>query len=250
METIQILLVIGAIILSIVWYRFRKRCPSCHKWNGLKKINTNHERTETRYRTETVKSTKSNKYGHVTGFVEKKESVPYHVNFYRITYKCSCGYEISRIEQEWKLLREVGILLLIFLIIIGALSSKKTNYKNENKDDISNQNNNALPLSNYPKAKVSKVSDFTSEKPAIEDLKSVNNEPKQKELDNEIPIEKPNDAQVGNKRTVITAESYEYLKRGLAVEMLKRGKDIDEISDSTYLPKSLIRKLRRNIEKK
>ena len=268
MGTTQILAAIAGIILYIGWYRFSKRCPSCHNWNTLKKINREFLAYDTIQSTKIMKETKYSPTGRIINTVEKEVPVQRNVPIYKVTYKCkNCGQQVPRTERGGKFLREAGILIIILIILIGAFSSNKNKSENGNKNVISNQNNSIDTLSNYSKTKVSKVNDNSAKKSSIGDAKSENSNlsskassngdaesgnsvSAQKELENESPNEKLNNAQVISKQTVITTESPEYLKRELAFEMLKRGKDVDEIADSTYLSKSQIRKLRRNIEKK
>ena len=261
METTLILFIITSAILSIGWYGFRKMCPICHRWNGLKKIYSEHDRTETRHRTETRRETLIDSHNRVKGYKDKQVDVPYNVVFNRVTFKCSnknCNERVQLTMINGKYIKEAGMaFILTFIILFGAFRP------NKNKNVITNQNNVADTLSNYSKTNVQKInvspakkssngnaktenSDLTSLASSNGDTKSGNNASQQKEVKMEIPNEKPNDVQVSIKRTFITAESPESLKRELAFEMLKRGKNVDEIADSTFLSKSQIRKLRRN----
>jgi len=270
METILILLVIASIIPAIGWYGFRKMCPICHRWNGLKKIYSEHERTETRHRTETRKETLTDRQGRVKGYKDYKVDVPYNVVYNKVTFKCSnknCNERVQLTMRNGKYEKEAGFVFILTLILIfSAFSPNKEKSVKDNNNVISNQYNTVDTLSNYSKTNVSKVNDYSSKKSSNGDAKPENSNlsskassngdaefensaSQPKELVIESPTEKPNNAQVSSKQTVITAESPEYLKRELAFEMLKRRKDVEEIADSTYLSKSQIRKLRRNIEK-
>ena len=50
-----------------------------------------------------------------------------------------------------------------------------------------------------------------------------------------------------NNPIIITKETPEYKRVSAAVEMLKRGKSIEEVMDSTYLTKHQIKKLKKDI---
>lgn len=265
MGATQILIAIAGIILYIGWYRFSRRCPNCHHWNSLKKKDRVFAGSSTEYRWETEKSINKDKRGNEIGTSEVKRKVPYNIDHYKVTYHCKCGYELSKTVRSRELFfKDAWAIFLLFIILSFAIfDSNRNKILNSN----TNQNNIADTLSNYSKTNVTKVNDFSPKKSSDEDAKSKNSDlsskastkgdaesgnsaSQPKELEIESPNVKPNNAQVKRPQTVITAESPEYLKRELAFEMLKRGKEVDEISDSTFLSKIQIRKLRRNIEKK
>jgi len=105
-------------------------CPSCHKLNGLKKIEESLHSQETKYRTETKKTTYRDRHGRVTGTKETPEKVPYKVNYYNVTYKCvRCGYQRCSIEKSAKYLKE-AVVIFISLIIVFIIYSNKGDSEN------------------------------------------------------------------------------------------------------------------------
>jgi hypothetical protein len=130
MEITGILILISCLAVSIIWYRYRKMCPSCHKLNGLKKIEESLHSQETKYRTETKKTTYRDRHGRVTGTKETPEKVPYKVNYYNVTYKCvRCGYQRCSIEKSAKYLKE-AVVIFISLIIVFIIYSNKGDSEN------------------------------------------------------------------------------------------------------------------------
>ncbi len=262
METTQILLIIASIFLSVGWFGFRKMCPNCHRWNGLKRINSDHERDETRYRTETVSTTKKNEYGRVTGTFEKQESVPYNVSFYKVTYRCkSCKQQIQRTMRNGKYLKEAVILFIICLIIFFIAFNPEINSIEPNiENSPKNQNSINNDLQNSPNPKDSKISKIPSKTASLKKSqpqplpntheKPTNIESSQKELGNARNNEKQSEEQAISKQIIITEETPNNFKRELAIKMLTQGKKINEIADSTFLTKKEIRKLKRTINKK
>lgn len=260
METTQILIIISSVFLSIAWYGIRKMCPNCHRWNGLKRISSDHERTDTRYRTETVTTTKKDKYGKITGSFEKQESVPYNVSFYKVTFKCkSCNQQVQRTMRNGRYLQEAAVVLILSLFLLFfAFKPNIDNTEPVNTNSVKNSNNtvetfdkksqekdlNTKDVQTKAKITVNTKPETTSK--TIENVQK--NESQKNELEKGNINENQKSAQVIQKQ-IITQETPEYIKKGLAITMLSQGKNIDEIADSTFLAKKEIRKLKRNLQK-
>lgn len=139
MEITGILILISCLAVSIIWYRYRKMCPSCHKLNGLKKIEESLHSQETKYRTETKKTTYRDRHGRITGTKETPEKVPYKVNYYNVTYKCvRCGYQRCSIEKSAKYLKE-AVVIFSSLIVVFVIYSNKSDSENIIKSNETTQ---------------------------------------------------------------------------------------------------------------
>lgn len=254
METIQILLIIASIFLSIAWFGFRRMCPNCHRWNGLKRINSAHERDETRYRTETKSTTKKDKYGRITGSYEKQESVPYNVSYYKVTFRCkSCNQQVQRTIRNGKYLKESAIVFILSLILLFIAFKPNVDFTNPvNTNSAKSQNNTPQTITNNSQDKITGTKDLPTKKKIPVDSKP---ETKSKPIENDIKIEvQTKEVQEENQKSVqekliISQETPEYVKMELATKMLAHGKRVDEIADSTFLTKKEIRKLKRNLNK-
>ena len=263
MEKIQILLIIASFLLSVGWFGYRKTCPYCHRWNGLKRINSDYARTETKYRTENVTITKKDQYGRITGTFEKQESVPYSVSYYKVTYRCKrCNREIQRTIRNGKYLKEAAILFIVCLIILFKVFNPETHkIAAKKKDGLKSQNNIDNYLKNNSNPSDLSIKEIPSKKNSPNksqpqtlsetNEKTTNVVSSQKESSENTSIDiKQIDKQVLNKQIIITEETPDYLKRELALKMLTEGKSIHEIADSTFLAKKEIRKIKRSINKK
>lgn len=236
MNSTLILIVSAGVIISVLWYGLRRTCRSCHSFFGLKKIGEEHHRSETRYRSETKTTVYKNRHGQKTGTKETQESVPYQVHYYKVTYRCSkCGNQFQRVERSGRHLKEAGGLFFIVVLVIGGIVGKE-NKKNqqddsqttpvqqeqveqtntETKQDVYNSEENKVESTNLDTVQNQTVEESTSE--------NISNEP----------------VIVANQ---VTRESSQMVKIQLAKEMIGRGKSIDEIADSTYLPKKKIKSL-------
>jgi ribosomal protein L44E len=245
MDTFLIVIfIVISFIISFGWYGIRRICPSCNRWNGLQIIKSEHQRTETRYKTKTITEVQKDEYGRVTGSTEKPVQIAVPVNFYTVTFECShCHHKTQRILRNGKYLKESGIILLVCLALVySAFNNKEVDKPNQNSNEIvpvstsydSNQNEREISGSseNYsePKVPESKKADVK-----VEITKNENSIP-----DNEIVVEKTS--------VIITKDSPEDLKIQLAKDLLNQGLSIKIIADSSFLSRAKIRKLKRTLE--
>lgn len=260
METTPILLIIASIFLSVGWFGFRKMCPYCHRWNGLKKINSDHERDETRYKTKTISTTIKDKYGRVTGTNEKQESVPYNVSYYKVTFRCkSCNQQVQRTMRNGKYLKEAAVVFILSLILLFIAFKPNVDFmESDYTNSVKNQNNTVKTLTNTTRKKNSVTKDIPKKSEITVDLKPatkskpIENDTKSEVQQNELQKENINVNQKSIQETqkqIITQETPENIKMELATKMLSRGKSINVIADSTFLNKKEIRKLKRNLNK-
>ncbi|MEI6556375.1 MAG: hypothetical protein WCL70_12365 [Paludibacter sp.] len=240
MNTSLILIVCAGVIISVLWYGFRKMCSSCHTLFSLKKVGEEHHRSETRYRTETHKDVEKDRSGNIIKTIEKKVQVPYEVHFYNVTYRCSkCGYQFQRVERSGKHLKEAGGLFLIVVLVIGGIVGKENKKNQQDETQTTPVQQEQVEQSNTePKQNVYNT-DQNSEKSintdtvgarSVQDVSTDNN------------IKEP-----AISTNQVTRESSQMLKIQLAKEMIGRGKSEDEIADSTYLPRNKIKSLMQSV---
>lgn len=238
-----VIFIVISFLIAFGWYGIRRICPSCYRWNGLKIINNEHQRTETRYKTQTKTEVENDSRG-FTVSTEKPFQKAYTVNFYTVTFECShCHRKTQRILRNGKYLKESGIILLVCLALVySAFNNKEVDKPNQNSNAFvadstsfdSNRNDRVINETsesyNEPNVPEPQKADVTIEKTKDESLIS----------DNEKVLEKVS--------VIITKESPEDLKTQLAKELLKQGLSIKIIADSTFLSKGKIRKLKRTLE--
>lgn len=173
MEMSGILILAVSLACSVVWYRFRRKCPNCNCWNGLKKTNESFHRSETRYRTETKKTTYRDRHGNITRTKETPERVPYKVNYYNVTYKCSkCSHQLNLIQTSAKYLKEAGGIFFLLILGLGIFSNKNKSNESSNIENSSQQTEiTPRSTSTHKKAYRSheNTSDISSEK-AVSDM--------------------------------------------------------------------------------
>lgn len=262
METTQILLITISVFISIAWFRYRKRCPHCRRWNGLKSISSEFANSKKINTTKTVKDIHTDKHGFTTGTTERQVDDSYKVNYYTVTYSCkSCPQQTKKTIRKGKYLKEAVIVFIIsFIILFIAFNPEIYKIDPNIKNGIKSQNNiddNLKKSSNSTDLNIKAIPSKPASPKKLQpqpltniNEKTTNVEPSQMELENASINKKQNAEQAQNKQIIITEETPDYLKKELALKMLTRGKSINEISDSTFLAKKEIRKLKRSIDKK
>ena len=141
MDSITILIIFVGFAISVLWYGFRRMCPSCHRLFGLKKTDKNYHSSETRYRTEIKTTVQKDRLGNKIGSTETQEKVPYKVHYYKVTYKCiRCNNQVQRLERSGKYLKEAGgIFFVVAIILFGLVSNEDKNKQQDNKSNSTKQ---------------------------------------------------------------------------------------------------------------
>jgi hypothetical protein len=211
--------------------------------------------SSTEHSWQTVKDIHRDKRGTETGTTERQIQVSHNINYYEVTYRCkdkNCpGERSKKIRSRERFFNDaLGVFLLCIVLLYSVVDSNRNKTVNAIQDDNRNQNNIVEPLSPQSNINQSKPKELSNKKSLKEDENSTKTSPSQTNSENITSNDNSNNVQVISKKIVITEETPEYIRRGLAIEMLNRGKEIDEIADSTYLTKREIRKLRRNTDKK
>lgn len=262
MEAIPILLIIAAAGVARGWYGIRNWCPHCNKWNGLKKIDSEHHRTETRYRTETLRDSSRDGSGRTYRTRERQIKVPYNVDFYKVLFECkSCHKQVQKILRSGQYFKEAGIFFgVCAFVIVYGFNQNKT--QNENKVESPqtqssassvNENANETKLEeNEIPVTIDTTSVSAKEESQPEIIKTDNVTPPQQEeiktnANENVQTENETKPIQQNEEIKITKETPEYKRIEYAISMLKRGKNIDEIVDSTFLSKHQVKKLKRNL---
>ncbi len=245
MDTFLIVMfILISCVIAIGWYGLRKICPSCKKWNGLQTISSEHQRTETRYRTQTETIVHKDSSGRVTGTTEKPIQKAYNVNFYTITFECShCHHKTQRILRNGKYLKESGIIFLVCLALIYSSFNKNEADKNIQNSDMK-VTESTSDVSGYSDEDITKSTDNygVTKVPDSEKVDEIVDSSKNDEstTNNEIVM--------GESSFVITKDSPDDLKVQLAKDLLKQGLSIKIIADSSFLSRAKIRKLKRTLE--
>ena len=269
MEVTQILLIVASALVARGWYGVRKWCPHCNKWNGLKKIDSEYHRTETRYRTETLKDSSKDAHGRTYRTRDRQVKVPYNVDFYKVLFECNkCHKQTVKILRSNQYFKEAGIFFgVCAFIIVYATNQNKTQNKNENSqsqnssvDSLSNKEmnteQNSIPIvvanpDSSPKEETI-TAQIDSSQIKTEILQSNNITQPEEEIKNtnqSIQTKKEIIPTSQNEQIKITKETPEYKRAEYAISMLQRGKDIDEVVDSTFLSKHQVKKIKRNLKK-
>lgn len=240
----EYIVIIPSILIAFCYWGLRKMCLNCFRWNGLRKTD-NDTFTKTEYANSNQRVDiydKNNNYkGHEIRQIQKAINIKYE----KVTFECiKCKKTDKRILRPYQYFKEALVVFIIFYVIFLHLVNppkEKKEILHGNEYNAYNNRNQSLPRYSSDTYEMKNGSNNKIEaKSKIENTESI---AENNNTNNKIEETINHSTKLSEIDNLIKQDNI-----NIAIDMLRRGKSIGKIKDSTRLTRREIKEIKKELK--